>query len=111
MSEESKNTHLSLIASRYQTKGATVAAVAGQWVLILPADARRWSVRFFASAAAPQLGVIPGNMKGLPVAAWFGASDFEFHFRDYPDAVIGDWYVSNVGGGLCYAMETLYLGR
>lgn len=102
---------LGLISSGYQTRITNfVAPVAGPQ-LLLAADPRRWAVRFEPSGfGAYTMGPTPGPMPGtLPVGTGLTAP-IEFHWRDYPSWLIGEWYVDIGVGTTIVIWECLFLG-
>lgn len=94
----------------YQTRITLVTAEVSNFGLILPADSRRWAVRFQVD---PLLGIglvlIPG-----PVPDGFSPTiavreAIEVKFRDAPSWCCGEWYAKDPAGSQIIIWECLYV--
>lgn len=80
--------------SEYQTVVGSAMLLPKTTTLILPADSRRWTVRF-VGAASSLLAVYPGPiLDPLTVVGSF-PGDLEVKWRDAPSWAPGEWYVYN----------------
>lgn len=78
---------------------------------VLNADARRWFVEFRPGANNPQIQwVYPGNAAMVPALTATTADRQDWHFRDAPAALVGDWWVLSDGLIPIMCIEQLYTG-
>lgn len=105
------NESLAEILADYQTVITVYVTTNVAVQRVLPINSRRWYVRFFSDSLSGFFnGLFPGPpMPPIPAVAMTGR-DMEYHFRDCPSIVGGEWYLYGAAPNQnIYCVQSLYM--
>lgn len=95
----------------YQTQVSEATPPIGSWTRILAADARRYYVKFILEGGLGNVPrILPGPGQDLTVSGTNGDGTAEYHWRDCPSVVTGEWWMDGTGTMVVTIIESLYVG-
>lgn len=108
--DEDRRPRWAVLAADYETVTRRHTFVAGGTFQILDRNPKRWTLRILTQEVALSIvEVLPAPRIEFPTNLTNNIPDMEWHGRDYPAAVTGEWFA--YVGGACdiITVEQIYL--
>lgn len=103
---------LAATAAMYQTQVSQSIPPASVWTRLLPADPRRYYVRFAVSGLGTTFPILPAPAQKIaPTGVGGGLGASEYKWKDCPSMVAGEWYCVGDGASFVTVVTCTYIGE